>query len=367
MPQFTLQDLAERTGGRVVGDGARVITGAKPPLAASGHDITFAFQPKALKELAVSEAGAAVVPEGVEIAGRDLLVHKNPGLALVKILQAFHPEHRPAPGIHASAVVDPSVIVGDDVYVGPFAVIERGVALSSNCVVHAGTHVGADSWIGERTLLHPRVVLYQGTVLGRDCVIHSGVVIGADGFGFTRAGGKHLKIPQVGGVVIGDEVEIGANSCVDRGTMAPTRIGSGTKIDNLVQIGHNCEIGERVIVCGQCAIAGSTIIENDVTLAGQVGVAGHLRIGAGSLAAAGTGITSDLAAGSRVAGHPPLAIEDWRRAQATLRHLPELRTQVRGMAKRLKVLEDDGARDGGDDRTGTGDRTGRVEERRGSG
>ncbi len=339
MPEFTLGELAALVGGRVEGDAARRVTGAQPPAAAGAGDITFAFQTKALREAAASAAGAVVVAEGAAVPGHDLLVCRHPNVALVKILEAFHPPRVPAAGVHASAVVAADAVLGPGVHVGPRAVVDERVTLGAGVVIGAGAYVGPDSKIGERTVIHPGAILYALTTVGRDCAIHSGVVVGADGFGYTRAGGRHMKIPQVGGVEIGDDVEIGANSCIDRGTMTPTRIGSGTKIDNLVQIGHNCEIGQRVIVCGQCALAGSTIVEDDDVLAGQVGVAGHLRIGKGSMAAAGTGVTSDVEPGSRVAGHPPMPLEDWRRSQAALRHLPELRSLVRQMQKRIEELE----------------------------
>jgi UDP-3-O-[3-hydroxymyristoyl] glucosamine N-acyltransferase len=349
MRRFTLDQIADLTGGRVVGDGSRVVTGALPPEAAGPDDLTFAFHAKALRAFLASPARAAVVAEGLVCPDRDIVAHRNPSAALAKILAAFHPEDRPPAGVHPSACVDPSASVSPGASVGPFAVVGPGSVIEDGAIVGAHCAVGAGCVVGAGTRLHPHAVLYDRTVLGRDCVIHSGVVLGADGFGFARAGGRHVKIPQVAGVVLGDDVEVGANTCIDRGTMTPTRIGTNTKVDNLVQIGHNCEIGDRVIVCGQTALAGSTIIEDDCTLAGQVGAAGHLRIGRGSLCAAGTGVTSDLPPGSRMAGHPPMPIRDWRRSQAALRHLPELRAEVRALRRRLDPsAPDDGPADDAD-------------------
>jgi UDP-3-O-[3-hydroxymyristoyl] glucosamine N-acyltransferase len=182
-------------------------------------------------------------------------------------------------------------------------------------------------------------VLYQRVRMGRDCIVHAGAVIGADGFGFHRDQGRHRKIPQVGGVVIGDDVEIGANSAIDAGTMEPTRIGDNTKIDNLVQIGHNCIIGARVIICGAACMAGSTIVEDDVTLAGQAGLAGHLRIGKGATVTAQCGVISDVAAQSVVAGMPQAPMDEWRRAAAAARRLPDLLHEVRELKRRIEELE----------------------------
>lgn len=339
MPSFTLQELADRTGGRVVGDGSRVVTGAMPPDSAGEHDLTFALNDKALRALVTSNARAVVVAEGANGGDRDQIVHRNPGSAMAAILAAFHPRVPPEPGVHALASVHPSATLAAGVHVGPFAVVGAGAELREGSVVSAGAVVGEGCVVGERSVLHPHSVLYAGVRLGKDCIVHSGVVIGADGFGFARAGGRHVKIPQVSGVTIGDDVEIGANSCIDRGTMTPTTVGSNTKLDNLVQIGHNSVIGDRVIICGQCAIAGTTTIEDDCVLAGQVGAAGHLTVGRGSMAAAGTGITSDVEPGSRIAGHPPMKLEDWRRAHASLRHLAEMREELRRLRRQVDELE----------------------------
>lgn len=339
MHALTLDEIARRTGGTVAGDGTRVVTGAAPPHLAGPDDLTFVFGEKALGQFLASRAAAAIVPENCTAPGRDVVLHRNPQAAMATALAALHPEDRPAPGVHASAVVHAGARIGVRVHVGPYAVVERDAVLADDVVVGAGCYVGTGCDVGAGTRLHPHSVLYAGVRLGRGCIVHSGVVIGADGFGFARAGGRHVKIPQIAGVVIGDDVEIGANACVDRGTMTPTKVGTNTKIDNLVQVGHNCEVGDRVILCGQTALAGSTVVEDDVTLAGMVGVAGHLRIGKGVMAAAGTGIISDVEPGTRVAGHPHVPLEEWMRSAVALRHLPELRADVRRLAQRVAELE----------------------------
>lgn len=339
MARLTLDEIAALTGGRVEGDGTRVVTGAKPPHVAGPDDLTFAFSDRALAEFLGSQAAAAIVHEGAEVAGRAVIRHRNAPSAMPAVLSALYPEERPAPGVHPAAVVHPAAHLGARVHVGAYAVIEQGAEVADDAVVGAGCYVGPRCRIGEGTRLHPHAVLYADVRIGRGCVVHSGVVLGADGFGFVRAGGRHQKIPQVAGVVVGDDVEVGANTCIDRGTMTPTRIGSNTKIDNLAQVGHNCEIGDRVIVCGQAALAGSTVIEDDVTLAGAVGAKGHLRIGRGVVAAAGTGITSDVEPGARIAGYPHAPLEQWLRVSAVVRHLPEMRAELRKLAQRVAELE----------------------------
>jgi UDP-3-O-[3-hydroxymyristoyl] glucosamine N-acyltransferase len=339
MPRLTLDEIAALTGGRVEGDGSRAVTGAAPPHAAGPDDLTFVFNERALGEFLASPAAAAIVSESAQVNGRAVIRHAHGTSAMPKVLAALYPDQRPEPGVHPAAVVHPSARVGARVHVGPYAVVEKDAALGDDVVVGAGCYVGARCTLGEGTRLHPQSVLYADVRLGKACVVHSGVVLGADGFGFVRSEGRHVKIPQVAGVVLGDDVEIGANTCIDRGTMTPTRIGTNTKIDNLAQVGHNCEIGDRVIVCGQAALAGSTIIEDDVTLAGAVGAAGHLTIGRGAVAVAGTGITSDVEPGARIAGYPHAPLEQWRRVSAVVRHLPEMKAELRRLGQRVAELE----------------------------
>ena len=335
---LTLNAIAELVGGRLAGRADRLVARVAPLRSAGPDDITFVAVAATLPKLAESLAGCAIVPEGCHVPGRDVVHHRNPYAALARVLEALHPSLPAVPGVSEWASVDASVTVPADASVGPFAVVARDVVLGERVVIGPGATIAEGCRIGAGTVIHPRAVLYPRVTLGRDCIVHSGAVLGADGFGFTRDGGRNRKIPQIGGVVLGADVEIGANSCIDSGTMEPTRIGTNTKIDNLVQVGHNCDIGERVILCGGVAIAGSASVEDDVTLAGQAGVAGHITIGAGSIVAAGSGVISNLPPGSRVAGMPHMPVDEWRRAAAELRHLHDLRIEVRRLRKQLDEL-----------------------------
>jgi UDP-3-O-[3-hydroxymyristoyl] glucosamine N-acyltransferase len=336
---LTLAELAELIGGRLVGRGDVVVEGAASPHAAGPRDVTFVMTPADLPKLLSSSAGGAVVPEGVDVPGRDVVQHKRPYVALSKTLETLYPPERVAPGVHPTACVDAAATLGARVHVGPHAVVHGGAVLGDGVRIGAGAYVGRDVKIGANSTVFAHAALYERVVVGARCIVHAGAVIGADGFGFTPHDGGHLKIPQVGGVLIGDDVEIGANTCIDSGTMEPTRIGSGTKIDNLVQIGHNCVIGRRVIICGSVGLAGSVTVEDGVTLAGQVGVNGHVTVGAGTVATAQAGIISDVPPKSVVAGFPQMPMEDWRRSSAAVRRLPDLLHEVRDMRRRLEQLE----------------------------
>lgn len=301
--------------------------------------ITFLANPKYAPHLASTAASAVIVAPEVA-TGLPSLLTPNPYLAYARAACLLHPSPKPAPGVDPAAHVDPTATLGPDVHVGPFAV------------------VGARARIGARAAIHPHVVLYEDAVVGEDCVLHSGVqvrercrlgarvivqngaVIGADGFGFAKDdAGRYEKIPQIGLVVIEDDVEIGALSAIDRAALGETRIGRGTKIDNLVQIGHSVSIGPDTVLAGQVGIAGSTRIGSRVTLAGQVGVAGHLSIGDGVIATAQTGIPSSIDAGTVVSGYPAIENRAWLRSSAVFAKLPELRKRVAELERQIEELK----------------------------
>jgi UDP-3-O-[3-hydroxymyristoyl] glucosamine N-acyltransferase len=335
----TLAAIAELVGGRLVGRADVVVEGAASPQAAGPRDITFLMTPGDLPKLLASAAGCAVVPEGLDVPGRDVVQHRRPYVALAKLLEALYPPEHVAPGVHPAAYVDDTATVGERVRIGPHAIVQSGAVLGDGVRIGAGAYVGRNVKVGAGTTIFPHAVLYERVVVGKDCILHAGAVVGADGFGFTRHEGRHMKIPQVGGVVIGDDVEIGANTCIDAGTMEPTRIGSGTKIDNLVQIGHNCVVGERVILCGSVGVAGSARIEDDVTIAGKVAINGHVVIGAGAVVSGRAGVVSDVPPKAVVAGFPQMPMEEWRKASAAVRRLPDLLHEVREMRRRIEELE----------------------------
>jgi UDP-3-O-[3-hydroxymyristoyl] glucosamine N-acyltransferase len=329
----------------VLGDVDRMVSGVATLEAALESDLAFLANPKYRKAAETTRAGALLVGPGERITGRDLLEVGEPYPALARILALFHPPSRPRAGVSPDARLGRDVEVGAGVHVAPFAVIGDGCVLAPRVSVGAGTVVGADCTIGEDTVLAPRVVLYPGTRVGARCLLHAGVVLGADGFGFATTGGEHLKVPQVGRVVVEDDVEIGANSTVDRGALGDTLIGRGTKIDDLVMIAHGVQVGPGCLLVAQSGIAGSTRIGAHVTFAGQSGAAGHLDIGAGTVVAAKSAVFEDVPAGSFVAGIPAGDHRAWKRSQAATRKLPDLRREVGDLRRRLAALEADRPQD----------------------
>jgi len=328
----SLRSIAERVEADLHADPDVTVSGVAPLDTAGPSDISLVVSTR-YADAAGSSAAAAVLvgrklvdrlPDGTPHLAVD-----DPHAALRLVLLALYPETSPQPGVHPTAVVDESAELAKGVSVGPFSVIEEGAVLGDGVVVSSHARVGRGSRVGARTLIHAHVTLYPGTELGRDCIIHSGCRLGADGFGYVFTGGRHEKVPQVGGCRIGDEVEIGANSTVDRGSIGDTVVGSGSKIDNLVHIGHNVRIGERVIVVAQVGVSGSTTVGEGVVLGGQAGIGGHLSIGPGARVGAQAGVTADVPAGQTVSGYPARPHREALRAQAALFRLPELLRRLR--------------------------------------
>lgn len=303
----TVAELAALCGGTVEGDGSRTIVGAAALDEAGPEHVSFLAQAKYAPRLAETRAGAVVVGDGVEAPRADLVLVRcaDPERAFTQVVLAFAPEVPDlAEGVHPTAVVHPSVDLGADARVGAHVTVGPGAVIGAGCRLHDGCRVGAASRLGAGTILHPNVVLYPHTVVGERCVLHGGVVLGSDGFGFLFDGAAWRKTPQVGHVEVGDDVEIGANTTVDCGRFGPTRIGDGTKVDNLVMIAHNVQVGRGCLILSQVGIAGSTVVEDGVIIAGQVGVAGHVRIGKGARIAGGSGITKSVPAGEEWFGYP---------------------------------------------------------------
>ncbi len=341
MTTHTLAELAALLDARLLGDGAVEITGVAGVREARAGDITFLVNPRYEAHLADTGASAVLVAEPRMECRIAQLVATDPYVAFLRCVKIFRQERpRPPAGVHPTAAVGKDVTLGREVSIGPFAVIEEGAALGDGATVMAHCYVGHRVRLGSEVFLYPQVVVREECVLGDRVVIHSGTIIGADGFGYAKDGGSYHKVPQVGNVVLGDDVEIGANSCVDRATTGSTRIGRGSKIDNLVQIGHNVEIGEHVIVAAMSGIAGSTRVESNVTVGAQAGITGHIVIGEGATLASRAGVTKSVPPQTIVSGVLPARLHSVeRRIQASIAKLPQMIAKVHGLEQRLTALE----------------------------
>ena len=335
-----LKDIAQTIQARLEGDGEIDIRGVAGIEEAGPGDLTFFTNPRYAPELRRTRASAVILGKGAAAAPCAMLRAAQPYLAFARAVEIFADKWRPAAGVHERAVVGSDVTLGEEASIGPFAVIGDGARIGARAIIHAHVTIGRHAEIGDDCLLHPRVSIRERVRLGSRVVVHDGAVIGSDGFGFARrADGSHHKIPQIGGVVVEDDVEIGANTTIDRPAVGETRIGAGTKIDNLVQIAHGVTLGRNVLLAAQVGIAGSTTIEDSVTLAGQVGVAGHITIGKGVIATAQTGIPNSVDPGSFISGYPAIPNRDWLKSSAVFRKLPELRKLVADLQKRIEELE----------------------------
>jgi UDP-3-O-[3-hydroxymyristoyl] glucosamine N-acyltransferase len=332
-----LGELAERLGCTLRGDGALEIARVVGVDEAGPGDLTFIANPRYVPRLATTRASAVIVAPDLP-ASLPSLVTPNPYLAFARAKALLHPGPRHEPGVHPSAQVHPSAVLGAGVSVGPLVVVGPRSRVGARSVLHAHVCLYEDVVVGEDCVLHSAVQVREGCRIGDRVVIQNGAVIGSDGFGFAKdEAGRYQKIPQTGIVVIEDDVELGALTAVDRAASAETRIGRGTKVDNLVQIGHSVTIGRDSVLAGQVGIAGSTRIGERVTLAGQVGVAGHLSIGDGAIASAQTGIPSDVAPGAFVSGYPAIENRAWLKASAVFARLPELLRRMRELERRLEA------------------------------
>lgn len=334
-----LGELAERLGCRLEGDGGLEISAVRGLEDAGPRDLSLVAHERYLARLPSSAAGAVILAEGWPPVDRPALRTPNPVLAFARALTLFHPLPVATPGIHPTAVVAPDARVAPDASVGPLTALGPGVRVGAGTILDAHVTVGAGVRIGAGCRIFPQVVLRDGVLLGDRVIVHSGTVIGADGFGFVRDGQRHVKIPQIGRVVIEDDVEIGANVAIDRATLGETRIGRGTKIDNLVHIAHNVRVGADTLILGQVGIAGSSHIGSRVTLAGQVGVVDHVEIGDDVIVGSQAGVTKDIPAGSVVLGSPATAHGEFKRQVAAVARLPEMRKLLRALEARLAALE----------------------------
>lgn len=336
----TLAELASLVGGRAVGDVALSIKGIATLADAGPDELGLLADRKYLKAAPESDAGALLISEELDPEATDApnrLVVENPREALTFLLGHFHPEPQRRPGIHPTAVIGEGVQLGLDVSVGPYVVAEDDVVIGDRVTLHAHVVVRQGARIGADSILHPHVVLYPQARVGERVVLHAGVRIGVDGFGYTPSDGELKKVPQVGLCVIGDDVEIGANSCVDRGSIGRTELGNQTKLDNLVHIAHNVSVGPQSVMAAMVGIAGSTSIGAGTMWGGQSGAADHLDIGDEVKVAARAGLIDDVPSGSTVAGFPARPLKDFLEATAAMYRLAGLRRRVREMERALDL------------------------------
>jgi len=333
-----LSVLASRLGCSVRGDGSVEVARVAGIEDAGAGDLTFVANVRYAARLATTRATAVIVGPELETPLPSLL-SKNPYLTFARAVAVLHPKPRPAAGIHPTAQLGPGAVLGEGVHLGAYAVVGARVRIGARSVLHPQVVVYDDAVIGDDCELHSGVQVREACRLGQRVVIQNGAVIGSDGFGFAKdEAGRYAKIPQRGIVVIEDDVEIGALTAIDRAALRETRIGRGSKLDNLVQVGHSVTVGEDTVLAGQVGIAGSTKIGNHVTLAGQVGVAGHLSVGDGVIASAQTGIPHDVEPGTFVSGYPAIENRDWLKASAIFAKLPRLQKRVRELEAQLAEL-----------------------------
>jgi UDP-3-O-[3-hydroxymyristoyl] glucosamine N-acyltransferase len=345
----TLGELAALVGGRIQGDEGFVVCGVATLSGAASDQIAAFHHPRYRNQLRDTKAGALVVaPElasSPDVAGKHLLVIDEPYLAFAKISLMFEERRVVNGGVHPSAVIDPAAVVHPSAEIGPLVSIGRGARIGARSIICAGVTVDAEAVVGKDCLLHARSVVRERCVLGDRVILQPGAVIGSDGFGYafdpvgSGRGAEHLKIPQMGIVVLENDVEVGANACIDRAALGETRVGHGTKIDNLVQVAHNVTIGPDSILCAQAGIAGSSDLGAGVILGGQAGVAGHLHLHDGAKLGAQSGVMDDIPAGEAWGGFPAHALNDWFRTAAAVRRLPALLKEIARLRKKIEELE----------------------------
>ncbi|UOA08185.1 UDP-3-O-(3-hydroxymyristoyl)glucosamine N-acyltransferase [Methylobacter sp. S3L5C] len=341
---ITLKELADFCDAQIVGgDLTKAIYSAADITAAQEGQVTQLTSRRYVQHIKNSTASACFIAEGFAVdnipESLALLVCADPEISFIKAVELLHPARVYAPNISAQAVLENNVTLGANVCIGPFAVIGENAIIGDGSTILAGVYVGKNVTVGENCKIYPYAVIYDDAVLGNNVIIHSGSIIGADGFGYKFRNNVHVKVPQVGNVVIDDNVEIGANTCIDRGALGSTLIGLGTKIDNLVQIGHNNKVGKNVIMCGLTGISGSCNIEDYAILAGSSGVADHVTIGQGAVVMARSGVAGDVKAGTQVFGSPAKDKKTAYKEQIALSKLPELLKKIKLMEAKIQALE----------------------------
>lgn len=326
MPTVALGEIVDFVGGRFTGDRKRGVTAVAPLAEAREDQLTFLTNRKHAEQLTQTKAGAILVPKSLEGDNERWIRVDDPYFAIARVMTRWF-SARPMPkGLSPKASIAPGARLGANVAVGAFTTIGDNVVIGNNVTIFQNVSIEAGSSLGDDSIIYPGVVVYDGTRIGRKCIIHAGAIIGSDGYGFALHNGKHHKIPQIGIVRIEDEVEIGAGTTIDRATLGETVIGEGTKIDNLVQIGHNVKIGKHCLLVSQVGIAGSTRLGDFVSAGGQVGFSGHLKIGNGARVAGGSAVFGDLPEGAKVIGWPAVPMREYVRSQAALKRLTKKRS-----------------------------------------
>ena len=338
----TVSELATHVGGRVLGDGAIPIERVASLDSAGEGDITYVEDEKLLEAANKTKASCLIGPAGANVNLPCRIEVKNPKLAFALIAGILHPPKQRAPEIHQTSVIAPDAKIGEDVFIGAFVCIGENSVVGDRTQVRAGAKLGDNVKVGSDCVIHPHVFLEDGVTLGSNVILHAGVVIGADGFGYVRGETGYHKFPQIGTVVIEDDVELGANTCIDRGALGRTRIGRGTKIDNMVHVGHNCDIGERVVIAAQTGISGSVIIEDDCVIGGQVGFGDHIRVQRGAVIGSKAGILPGKIVRPGVWwGIPIQPLDEYKRVNAHISRLPHVRRELKELTERVRMLENE--------------------------
>jgi UDP-3-O-[3-hydroxymyristoyl] glucosamine N-acyltransferase len=336
----TVSELAHHAGGVVIGDGGLLIRRVASLDAAGEDEISYVEDEKLFAAASASKASCLIVPVGADVNAPCRIEVKRPKLAFALIAELLHAPEKRQPSTHPTAVIAETAEVDASVWLGPHVVIDEFARVGANTRLEAGVVVGANVTVGHDCVLHPNVVLYDGVSIGDRVILHAGVCVGADGFGYVRGDMGYHKFPQIGTAIIEDDVELGAYTCVDRGALGRTRIGRGTKLDNLVHVGHNCDIGERVVIAAQTGISGSVIIEDDCVIGGQVGFGDHIRVQSGAVIGSKAGVLPGKIVRPGVWwGIPIQPLDEYKRLHAHLGRLPQLRDELKELRERVQELE----------------------------
>ena len=340
MQNKTLQELADLVGGQVIGNGQLEVSGISSLDAAQEGEITFVAQSKYIPQAQATRASAIIAPHTIEGINKPFIVTDNPYLAYAKIATSFYPMPSGPRGVAEGAIVGEQARIGKDVSIYPLAFIGNNVTIGDRVVIYPHAFIGDETLIDQDTVIYSHVSIRERCRIGKRVIIHAGTVVGSDGFGFAPDGNRYHKIPQVGTVQIDDDVEIGANNTIDRGTLGKTWIKRGVKTDNLVHIAHNVVVGEDTLLVAQVGVSGSTTIGNHVTLAGQVGVVGHLTIGDNTMVGANTGVSGSVPANTIVSGYPHMPHRQWLKSSRCFPLLPEMRKKLSRLEAQIKQLEE---------------------------